>query len=189
MTRGSAGWMMQLSSRKSPWTTAAPESGGHASGSQAMRRSISAMRLCLGRSVLLAPAPDLAGHIALRLAEVGKSGSREVEPMKPVRGVVHGVEERAARSAPEMPGAQRLPEDAAFGMLHHIEGRSDDSVIRTKMKRPRHRKPGAAPARPSPGTRARWHGRRAAACRRACAAARSAAAGCRERRSGSTDRP
>ena len=37
----------------------------------------------------------------------------------------------------------RLPEDAAFDMLHHIEGRSDDAVIRTKMKRPRHRKPGA----------------------------------------------
>ena len=43
--------------------------------------------LCLGRSVLLAPALDLAGNIALRLAEVGKSGSREVEPMKPVQCV------------------------------------------------------------------------------------------------------
>ena len=41
MTRGSVGWMMQLSSRKSPWTMAAPESAGQAPGSQAMSRSIS----------------------------------------------------------------------------------------------------------------------------------------------------
>ena len=69
--------------------------------------------------------------------------------MKLRDGGVERVEQRRALAARE-PRRMRLPEHPALGEVHHVEGRADDAVIRTQMKRLRHGKAGLRQRRGHP---------------------------------------
>ncbi len=92
-------------------------------------------------AVLLRPALDLARHVILPAAEIGKAERGGIERMQPCQRGIHGIVDGHALTRG---GARhvRLPEHAPFDIAHDVEGGAEDRRIVAEQHRLGHRKAG-----------------------------------------------
>src|SRR5215217_1766037 len=95
-------------------------------------------QLALGAAVLLGPAGYLTLEIAAGLAVVAQAGRDEIDLVQLGQGGVEIVVDRRALGR-GLVRQFRVPEDAAFKVIHDVEGRADHSLVRAQRPHLRHR--------------------------------------------------
>ena len=91
--------------------------------------------LRLRGAVLFRPALDLPRDVIVAAAEVGKPERGGIKRMQPRQGRVHGVVDRGALGGLGRRHV-RLPDDAAFDVIHEIErGSGNAGVVAVKHRR------------------------------------------------------
>ncbi len=84
------------------------------------------------------PAPDLAGEVIARLAEITKAQGFRIEAVQPGKGIAHRIEMGAPILRRHI-GEGAVPDDPAFHAIHHIEPGADDAFISAQAKGAGHR--------------------------------------------------
>ena len=92
--------------------------------------------------VLLAPASDLALEVVAGFAVVGQTDGVGPHGVQSRHDAVHLVVDRASLVVAEA-GQRLVPQHAAFDVLHHIKGTTDDGLVLAEREHACHRHAGA----------------------------------------------
>ena len=94
--------------------------------------------LGLGGAILLGPPVCLAGEVVSRATVVTQADRVHVHTVQCRHGLVHGVVDGGALGVILCLGYQRIPQDAAFHVLHDVEHGSDNALVLAQQVGARH---------------------------------------------------
>ena len=133
---------------------------GRQMGGQPVEQTVHRLDLLgLRRLVLLAPARDLARHVAAGTAEIRQAERGVVDGMQAGQGLELGAIDRAPAFLGDL-RQQRVPQHAAVAIFHDVEGGADHAVVLAQRVGPGRRHVGLVERRDHPELAVDGMGRR-----------------------------